>query len=1154
MGVFDPKPSFRGATGMERMASAMDMPFSFGQAFGENFAQGIADSFGLGTAIRELTTPPLLSDRPFRGETKENYEARRARVEAQTMSEDEYKSSPFFRESVPFTPGMTSDRAAALAKFADTRAVRQYFSQKQPIAAFLGQFGGQALDPINYVPVFGQGAQLAAVARFGSIGGRALLSASEAAINTAAFGILTSGVRERLGDDVSFQMIGTEIAMSALIGGAFGGGIGMLVRGRDARERVALAQARNALSTASTRQKAAIALNEPIDQLATTGEVSVGPNPMAGIDLLHGQVQRRVTAARSLDEQTAGVTGTKAGEVVIAPSGRRVSVRPEVVELDSLIHAEGALQVRNRRTAASDAQIEEIAANLDPARMMPNIDGSQGSPLVGSDNIVDSGNGRVAAVRRAYEAYPERAEAYRASLAAEGYDVSTMQRPVLISRRVTELDEAARAQFNAELNGRTTASLGAVEIAQMDRAAMTDSVLDVHAPAPVTAASNRAFVQRFMAELPANDRQALLTEDGKSLSAEGVRRIENALFASAYGDIDPSAVRRFTEGVDDNTRSIVGAMSDMAGAWTKMRRDAKAGVIPAHLDQTRELTDALRLIGMWREQAAREGRPVAKVITEGMAQMDLLSGEIRPEVQVFIRSFYTSDAFTRAQGREALAGQFADLIESGYELGRPSLFGEALPEVSALQVVENAVRRNAQANPRQTGDVVSRAEENGATEIGTAAGADRGADRQGAEAAPGEVVAETDIFSHGAYNSAAEADAAELLRLADIGDIEGIKASPALARVTAEMQARPTTDSVAGYGSQEWMDARGYIDETGAEIKGVEAAQDYLLDNARGLAAKELGIERFEIAAERKAVIVIGPPAAGKSTIANQVAVRMRAAIPDPDEAKKIMPEYDGGIGSNATHEESSFLTRYVMEELMDAGENMVIPKVGGSAKSIERLGADLKEAGYTVDVMLMDVEPAEAFRRMIGRFVKTGRLIPPGYFDEVAQAPARVYQELKAKGEMDGFAKVDSPRGVQPRVSESTLKTADFAAGDEIAIGGGRGNGSPDGRGSEGSAPGAAAQSLIPNSTKPAPDPIPEGLDAAAQAVGKPVDPMKLGESYGLDAQGGFAEQADIEAMKANKMLTPEDQAMLDEADQLVADAEAYAKTLETAAWCMVR
>jgi hypothetical protein len=1151
MGVFDPRPSFRGVTGTERMATAMDMPFSFGQAFGENFSQGITDSFGLGTAIRELTTPSLLSDRPFRGETPENYEARRGRFETQSLSEDEYKTSPFFREAVPYQPGMTPDRAAALAKSADTRAVRQYFSQKQPIAAFLGQFGGQALDPINYVPVFGQGAQLAAVARFGSIGGRALMSASEAAINTAAFGILTAGVRSRLGDDVSFEMIGTEIAMSALIGGAFGGGIGMLVRGRDARERVALGQARNALSTAANRQKAAIALNEQIDALATTGNPAATPNGMASIETVHTEVQRRVTAARSLDEQTAGVTGTKAGEVVIAPSGRRVSVVPEVVELDSLIHAEGALQVRNRRTAASDAQIEEIGATLDPARMMPNIDGSQGAPLVGADHIIDSGNGRVAGVRRAYEAYPEKAEAYRAFLAEQGYNVEGMQRPVLINRRVTNLDETARAQFNAELNGRTTASLGAVEIAQMDRAAMTDNVLDAHAPAPVTAASNRAFVQRFMAQLPANDRQALLSADGKGLSAEGVRRIENALFASAYGDIDPSAVRRFAEGVDDNTRSIVGAMSDMAGAWAKMRRDAKAGMIPQHLDQTKELTDALRLIGMWREQAVREGRPVAKVISEGMAQMDLLTGEISPETQVFVRSFYTSGAFTRAQGREALASQFADLIESGYELGRPSLFGDAMPEVSALQVLENAVRRNAETDLRPTGDALSRAEENGSADIEPAAGADRGLDRQGAEAGA-EALAEADIFSQDIFKSAVEADAAELLRLAEIGDIEAIKASPALARVTAEMQARPATDTVAGYGSQAWMDGREYVGEDGTKIEGVEAAQDYLLDNARNLAAKELGIERFDIAAERKAVIVIGPPAAGKSTIANQVALRLKAAIPDPDEAKKLMPEYDGGIGSNATHEESSFLTRYVMEELMDAGENMVIPKVGDSAKSIERLGADLKEAGYTVDVMLMDVAPAEAFRRMIVRFVKTGRLIPPGYFDEVAQAPARVYEELKTTGAMDGYAKVDSPRGIQPRVSESSLKTADYAAGDEIAIGGGRGNGSPDGRGSEGGAPGAAAQSLIPNSTKPAPDPVPEGLDAAAQAVGKPVDPLRLGESYGLDAQGGFAEEADIAALKANKMLTPEDQAMLDEADQLVADAEAYGQTLDTAAWCM--
>jgi hypothetical protein len=56
------------------------------------------------------------------------------------------------------------------------------------------------------------------------------------------------------------------------------------------------------------------------------------------------------------------------------------------------------------------------------------------------------------------------------------------------------------------------------------------------------------------------------------------------------------------------------------------------------------------------------------------------------------------------------------------------------PEVSALQVVENAVRRNAQADPRPTGDALSRAEENGAADIEPAAGADRGLDRQGAEA------------------------------------------------------------------------------------------------------------------------------------------------------------------------------------------------------------------------------------------------------------------------------------------------------------------------------------------------------------------------------------------------------------------------------------
>lgn len=733
MAVFAPRPRYQQFNVGEQIALGLDRPFSVTRTLSENFQQGILDSFGLGTAIQELTTPPLQDPNPipFRGETPENYAARKARNEAAALSEEEYKASPYFRDELKWEPGMTEDRAAAISKRIDTRNVRAYFSQKQPIAAFLGGFAGQAFDPVNYVPVFGPLARTAAIARFGSIGGRALLSASEAAINTAAFGMLTADVRQSLGNDASFATIVSEIAMSALIGGAFGTAGGIISRGRDVKLRIAEAKARDAIKTVEMQQKAAVAANSAIDSFLNTGDVKLDPTAVAARREVETLVNERTAAPRKLAQETSAVTGNKVGQVVVTPTGRRVAVQPEVVELSSLTHAEGALQVRNRRNAASATQVEEMATTLDPARLMPSIDAGAGAPLVGDDNIIDSGNGRTMAIRRAYENYPEKAAEYRQALIDAGFpEAAEMAQPVLVQRRLTKLSADARAQFNADANTSSTARMSPVELAQMDRAALTDDVMGLLDVGPVTSKANRAFVQRFLAELPTNERTALVDPAG-NLSAEGVRRIENALVAQAYGDVDAGIVRRFAEAVDDNTRSIVGALSDVAGRWAKFRADTKAGVVAPHLDVTPELAEALRRISDWREQAAREKRPVSKVIQEGMAQLDLLSGEISPVAQTFIRMFYQSDAFTQATGRDSLAAMLSDMIESGYELGRPSLFGDALPDVPAVKVLENAIRRNVSADLLTAGDALSRAEEISAAAEADSAGTAGIGDRQG---------------------------------------------------------------------------------------------------------------------------------------------------------------------------------------------------------------------------------------------------------------------------------------------------------------------------------------------------------------------------------------------------------------------------------------
>ena len=124
-----------------------------------------------------------------------------------------------------------------------------------------------------------------------------------------------------------------------------------------------------------------------------------------------GAEGRRRDAARQCPAtETAGVRGDKAGEVVISPVGTRVNVRPEVVELSSLA-GDGDLQGRDTPRPASDARAQEIAANYDPARAMPSIEGDRGAPIVGEDNVIDGGNHRVKALQIVYAAHPDKAEA-----------------------------------------------------------------------------------------------------------------------------------------------------------------------------------------------------------------------------------------------------------------------------------------------------------------------------------------------------------------------------------------------------------------------------------------------------------------------------------------------------------------------------------------------------------------------------------------------------------------------------------------------------------------------------------------------------------------------------------------------------------------------
>ena len=378
-----------------------------------------------------------------------------------------------------------------------------------------------------------------------------------------------------------------------------------------------------------------------------------------------------------------GYTGT--GQVT-AGDDFNIDVKYEVVDASLLRQAEGDLQPRDRARAASDEQVAEIAARLDPARLMPSPEADRGAPIVGPDNRIESGNGRVLAIQRAAERHPDRIDAYRQQIEAAGFPIPPgTEIPVLIARRTTEMDLPARQAFVRQANSSAVARMSATERATSDARAMDADTVGLFDPAqPLSSKANKAFVQRSLASLPQAERNALVDAKG-ALNAEGMSRIRQALFARAYDA--PDILARFTETGAGPLRSLLDALEEAAPAWATMRAGVAAGRIRPEMDITENLMDAVRLIANARQIAAREGTIAAEVIKDLLADVDLLEGALSPLTVALVRKL-------APDGKAAAKGKVASfLTRYANEAGKvgttdASLFGDGPGPAQILRAID----------------------------------------------------------------------------------------------------------------------------------------------------------------------------------------------------------------------------------------------------------------------------------------------------------------------------------------------------------------------------------------------------------------------------------------------------------------------------------
>lgn len=331
------------------------------------------------------------------------------------------------------------------------------------------------------------------------------------------------------------------------------------------------------------------------------------------------------------------------------------------------------LQPRDRTREASRQQIERMAENLNPEWLGESNMLSNGAPIIGMDNVVESGNGRTLAIAKAYES--GRAEEYRAFLeqyaAERGIDIAGINNPVLVRTRLTDTD---RVQFTQLANQADVAQYSATERAVSDSDRLPDaSLLKINNDGSINLDGSMDFVRGFVGSLPKSEQGTVITGDGR-LSQEGKRRIESAIMQRTYED--SSLIGRMAENLDDDSKTVLNALLRAAPQLAQLDSLVKQG--GRHQNTlAKDLAQAAQKLS----DLKANGQTVPDYLNQGQLIDDGLSLGARD----FLNVFDQNKRSTKAIGENIQSK--IDEIDSMGDPRQGSLFGDGPEESAALDII-----------------------------------------------------------------------------------------------------------------------------------------------------------------------------------------------------------------------------------------------------------------------------------------------------------------------------------------------------------------------------------------------------------------------------------------------------------------------------------
>jgi chemotaxis protein histidine kinase CheA len=307
-----------------------------------------------------------------------------------------------------------------------------------------------------------------------------------------------------------------------------------------------------------------------------------------------------------------------------ADPNRVYEFRYRVVPLDSLITSntdsgainpayDSALQPRQRGRAASQRQIDQLAANLVPESLLWDFRTlDKGAMIVGDDLMVESGNGRALALRKARQLHPAQWEHYQRSLRenldAAGLAADSLEgvdSPVLVRERVTVVDRAA---FAREANAPPVLQMSTLEVARVDAGRITGDMvgqMTVREGQSIDQAlrtkANADFVRSFIGTMSENEAALLQRKDG-TLAQAGIRRIKAAMFVRTFeGESGERLAETFLEALDSDIKNFETAISASLPVLARAETLIGTGDRAADLSMADDISKSLDMLARLRE-------------------------------------------------------------------------------------------------------------------------------------------------------------------------------------------------------------------------------------------------------------------------------------------------------------------------------------------------------------------------------------------------------------------------------------------------------------------------------------------------------------------------------------------------------------------------